>query len=281
MSKKVIFTDRNDSLLDSYLKDIAKYKVLDKDLTNELVLQAQQGDLNARDKVIRANLRFVVSVAKQFQNRGVPLMDLVSSGNEGLIKAISLFDPTKGVVFLSYAVWWIRQSIFKSIYWQGKIIRLPMSQQNLVNSIASASEKFLKEHNRNPNSVEISEMTGIPIEQIDFLSQFSNKLVFIDDFIGGDEENNQVCDVIPDNGPSLDDILNKKYINEELDKILNKLPIREQDLLRMYFGIGLPKVSSSTIASMYGVCHERIRQLRETALAKIRKKYKASLTNML
>ena len=187
MPKKVIFTDRSNSLLASYLKDISKYKILDPDEIVKLVKSAQEGDSIAKEKVVQSNLRFVVTIAKQFQNRGIPLMDLISSGNEGLIKAIDKFDVTRGVTFLSYAVWWIRQSIYNSIYWQAREIRLPMSQQLLVISILDATNKFLQTNCRNPSSEEISEITGIPRDQIDYLSQFSNKLVSVDDFIGGDE----------------------------------------------------------------------------------------------
>lgn len=219
MPKKVIFTDRSNSLLASYLKDISKYKILDPDEIVKLVKSAQEGDSIAKEKVVQSNLRFVVTIAKQFQNRGIPLMDLISSGNEGLIKAIDKFDVTRGVTFLSYAVWWIRQSIYNSIYWQAREIRLPMSQQLLVISILDATNKFLQTNCRNPSSEEISEITGIPRDQIDYLSQFSNKLVSVDDFIGGDEENSQVCDIIPDGEPLLDEQVNKSYVTKELESL--------------------------------------------------------------
>ena len=191
MIKKIIFTDRSDSLLNSYLRDISKYKILEYSEINELIKKAQEGDEKAREKVVNSNLRFVVTVAKQFQNRGLPLMDLISSGNEGLMKAVDKFDVERGVTFLSYAIWWIKQSIYNSIYWQAKEIRLPMSQQLLVNAITDCIDKFLKEYHRQPSPIEISELTEIPVEQIDFLAQYSNKLVSVDEFIGGDEENSQ------------------------------------------------------------------------------------------
>ena len=212
MIKKVIYTDRTNALLNSYLREINRYKILDFSETYDLIKKAQQGDGKAREKVINANLRFVVTVAKQFQNRGIPLMDLIQAGNIGLANSIDKFNLTTGYAFLSYAIWWIKQSIFKSIYWESREIRLPMSQQVLVNSISDAIDKFLKDNNRNPSSEEISELTGIPVEQIDFLSQFSNKLVSVDDFIGGDEDNNQVCDIIPDGEPPLEDIIDKEFM---------------------------------------------------------------------
>jgi RNA polymerase primary sigma factor len=281
MIKKVIFTDRSDSLLTAYLRDISRYKILECSEINELIEKAQQGDKIAREKVVNANLRFVVTVAKQFQNRGLPLMDLISSGNEGLMKAVDKFDTKRGVTFLSYAIWWIRQSIYNSIYWQAKEIRLPMSQQLLVNTITDCIDKFLKEHHRNPSSIEISEITEIPVEQIDFLSQFSNKLVSVDDFIGGDEENSQVCDVIPGDEEPLEDVVNKQYVTDEIKGMLSRLTIREHDLLCMYFGIGMPKVNAKVIADMYGVGNERIRQMKEAALAKLKKRFSNKLKTLI
>lgn len=281
MNKKIIFTDRSDSLLTSYLKDISRYPILDSDEIIRLIGEAQKGDDIAREKIIKSNLRFVVTIAKQFQNRGIPLMDLISSGNEGLMKAIDKFDPTKGVTFLSYAVWWIRQSIYNSIYWQAREIRLPMSQQLLVISILDATNKFLQSHDRNPSSEELSEITDIPREQIDYLTQFSNKLVSVDDFIGGDEENSQVCDIIPDGEELLDEQVNKSYVTKELENLLSKLTIREHDLLCMLFGIGMTPVNPKIIADMYGVGGERIRQMKEGALAKLRRRFSNQLKNLL
>lgn len=281
MNKKIIFTDRSDSLLTSYLKDISRYPILDSDEIIRLIGEAQKGDDIAREKIIKSNLRFVVTIAKQFQNRGIPLMDLISSGNEGLMKAIDKFDPTRGVTFLSYAVWWIRQSIYNSIYWQAREIRLPMSQQLLVISILDATNKFLQSHDRNPSSKELSEITDIPREQIDYLAQFSNKLVSVDDFIGGDEENSQVCDIIPDGEELLDEQVNKSYVTKELENLLSKLTIREHDLLCMLFGIGMTPVNPKIIADMYGVGGERIRQMKEGALAKLRRRFSNQLKNLL
>ena len=281
MIKKVIFTDRSDSLLNAYLRDISRYKILEYSEINELIKKAQAGDNEAREKVVTSNLRFVVTVAKQFQGRGLPLMDLISSGSEGLMKAVDKFDTERGVTFLSYAIWWIRQSIYNSIYWQSRQIRLPMSQQLLVNSITDCIDKFLKEYHRNPSSVEISEITEIPVEQIDFLAQYSNKLVSVDDFIGGDEDNSQVCDIIPDNAPSMEDNINKSYVTNELEKMLDQLTVREHDLICMYFGIGMPSVNPKVISDMYGVGGERIRQMKEAALGKIRRKFGNKLKELL
>ena len=281
MNKKIIFTDHSNELLTSYLKDISRYKILSQDEITCLIEKAQKGDELAKNKVIQANLRFVVTIAKQFQNRGIPLMDLISSGNIGLVKAVDKFDITKGTTFLSYAVWWIRQCIYNSIYWQSREIRLPMSQQLILINIIDATNKFYQINCRMPSSEELSELINTSVEQIDYLSQFFNSSVSVDDFIGGDEENNQMCDVIPDGEPSLDDIVNKDFLKTELQRILKDLTIREHDLLCMYFGIGMPVVHKTIIADMYGIGLERVRQIKEGALTKLRKKYGEKLKQMI
>lgn len=281
MEKKIIFTDHSDELLVSYLKDISKYKVLESDEIAKLITLVKTGDEKAREQLINANLRFVVTIAKQFQGRGVSLMDLISSGNIGLIKAINLFDSTRGVPFVSYAVWWIKQEIFHTIYWQGKEIRLPISQQMLVIKILETTSNFIKEQGRNPSPEEISELTDIPLEQINFLSQYSNKLVSVDDYIGGDEDNSQVCDVIPDDSPDIDKELDKDYLNNELQKIISKLPVREHDVICMLFGIGMPAVNQQIVSEMFGVGGERIRQIKEKALDRLHRVYGKKLQALL
>lgn len=281
MQSKVIFTDNKDPLLVTYLRDISKYKILDSSEINELIIEAQKGNDAARNKIVNSNLRFVVTIAKQFQHRGVPLMDLIEAGNLGLIYSVDKFNVDKGFTFLSYAVWWIKQFIYKSIYWTSKVVRLPMSQQLLVNSITSTIESFIKEHHRNPSPMEISELTNIPLDQVDFLAQFSSKVVSVDDYIGGDEENNQICDIIPDNNVPLDDLLNHEYLSKELEKILGELSIREHDLLCMLFGIGIPPVNQKVIANMFGVGRERIRQMKEGALDKLRRRFSSKIQNIL
>ena len=281
MSKKVIFTDYKDDLLNSYLKDISKYKVLDTSEVAILISRAQQGDEAARNKVITSNLRFVVTIAKQYQNRGVPLMDLIAAGTEGLIKSVDKFDVTRGTVFLTYAGWWIKQFIYNTIYAHGEEIRLPISQRLIVIKILDATNKFLQTHSRNPSVEELVELTGVDAAQIDFLSQYSNKLLSIDDFIGGDEEGNQLCDVIPDEEAPMDDQINRKFVLSDLDNMLDTLSNREQDLLRMYFGIGMDPVDSKTISEMFGVGKERIRQMKETALRRLKKKFYHQLKGLV
>lgn len=280
MNKTVIYTDTSDELLNSYLKEISKYKILDSSEVAILISRAQQGDEKAREQVITSNLRFVVTIAKKYQNRGVSLMDLISSGVEGLIKSISKFDPSKGTVFLTYAGWWIKQCIYNTIYAHGDLIRLPISQRLLVIKILDTTNEYVQKYSRNPSAEELSELTGIEVSQINYLSQFSNKILSVDDYIG-DGEGNQLCDVIPDNEPLLDDQINKKLVLSNLDKMLDVLPNREHDLIRMYFGIGMNPVDPDYIADMYGVGRERIRQMKESALGKLKKKFSKQLKGLL
>jgi RNA polymerase primary sigma factor len=280
MAKKVIFTDYKDELLNSYLKDIAKYKVLDSSEVAILISKAQAGDEKAREKVITSNLRFVVTIAKQFQNRGVPLMDLISAGTEGLIKSVDKFDVTRGTVFLTYAGWWIKQGIFNTIYAHSSNIRLPISQRLLLIKILDATNTYSQQYSRMPSVEELAEITGIDSSEITFLSQFSNKLLSVDDYVG-DEEGNQLGDIIPDNEPLIDDQINKKLVLDNLDEMLDTLTDREHDLIRMLFGIDMEPVESSTVADMYGVGKERIRQMKESALDKLRKKFSNQLNGLI
>ena len=280
MNKPVIYTDTNDELLNSYLKEISKYKILDSSEVAILISKAQQGDEKARDKVITSNLRFVVTIAKRYQNRGISLMDLISAGVEGLIKSISKYDPDKGTVFLTYAGWWIKQCIYNTIYSHGDLIRLPISQRLLVIKILDTTNEYVQKYSRNPSAEELSELTGIEVSQINYLSQFSNKILSVDDYIG-DGEGNQLCDVIPDNEPLLDDQINKKLVLSNLDKMLNVLSDREHDLIRMYFGIGMDPVDPDYISNMFGVGRERIRQMKESALGKLKKKFTKQLKGLL
>ena len=280
MNKPVIYTDTNDELLNSYLKEISKYKILDSSEVAILISKAQQGDEKARDKIITSNLRFVVTIAKRYQNRGISLMDLISAGVEGLIKSISKYDPDKGTVFLTYAGWWIKQCIYNTIYSHGDLIRLPISQRLLVIKILDTTNEYVQKHSRNPSAEELSELTGIDVSQINYLSQFSNKILSVDDYIG-DGEGNQLCDIIPDNEPLLDDQINKKLVLSNLNKMLNILSDREHDLIRMYFGIGMDPIDPDYISTMFGVGRERIRQMKESALSKLKKKFYKQLKGLL
>lgn len=281
MSKPIIFTDHTDPVLTAYLKEISKFPIYPANEIVKFIEKAQNGDLEARDIVVRSNLRFVVTIAKQWQGRGVPLMDLISEGNNGLLYAIEKFDINRGTPFISYAVHWIKQYIYQAIYWTGREIRLPVSQQVKIIQLLKAEANFAKSNLRNPSPSELSEITGIDEEDINFLSQFSNKLISVDDFLGGDSENNQVCDVIPDREPLLDETINKEYLYEQLEKILSKLSIREHDIICLFFGLGREPLENKVIGDLFGVGTERIRQIKENALKKLRNKYGDQIKQLL
>ena len=281
MSKPIIFTDHTDPVLTAYLKEISKFPIYPANEIVKFIEKAQNGDLEARDIVVRSNLRFVVTIAKQWQGRGVPLMDLISEGNNGLLYAIEKFDINRGTPFISYAVHWIKQYIYQAIYWTGREIRLPVSQQVKIIQLLKAEADFAKSNLRNPSPSELSEITGIDEEDINFLSQFSNKLISVDDFLGGDSENTQVCDVIPDREPLLDETINKEYLYEQLEKILSKLSIREHDIICLFFGLGREPLENKVIGDLFGVGTERIRQIKENALKKLRNKYGDQIKQLL
>lgn len=281
MSKPIIFTDHTDPILTAYLKEISKFPIYPANEIIKFIEKAQNGDLEARDIVVRSNLRFVVTIAKQWQGRGVPLMDLISEGNNGLLYAIGKFDINRGTPFISYAVHWIKQYIYQAIYWNGREIRLPVSQQVKIIQLLKAEADFAKSNLRNPSPSELSEITGIDEEDIHFLSQFSNKLISVDDFLGGDPENNQVCDVIPDREPLLDETINKEYLYEQLEKILSKLSIREHDIICLLFGLGREPLENKVIGDLFGVGTERIRQIKENALKKLRSRYGDQIKQLL
>jgi RNA polymerase primary sigma factor len=207
-------------------------------------------------------------------------MDLIAAGTEGLIKSVDKFDVNRGTVFLTYAGWWIKQCIYNTIYAYSGDIRLPISQRLLVIKILDATNEYLQKYSHNPSVEELSEITGISTSQINFLSQFSNKSLSLDDFVG-DEEGNQLQDVIPDNSPLLDDQVNKNLVLSNLDDMLDALTDREHDLIRMLFGIGMEAVDSTTVSEMFGVGKERIRQMKEAALDKLKKKFYNQLKGLL
>lgn len=275
------FIDRSDTLISKYFRDVSKYKMLDAETTNDLIVKAQKGDKVAKDKVVCANLRFVVKVAKPFQNKGIPLIDLISAGNCGLIKAIDYFDTNRGVKFLTYAIWWIKQAIYTSIYWQSREIRLPISQQALIIRIVDATNKFIKKNGRNPNTIELHELTDIPTKQIDYLSQFFNKIASFDDFIGGDEEHSQLGDIIPDKSINIENEVNDRMVSTELDNYLSKLTLREHDILLLCYGIGVPQMKVTKIGELFGLGRERVRQIRDKALERLRKRFGSGLIKLL
>lgn len=258
---KQSITNRSGTL-GSYFKDVSKESFIDAEEEVRLAKRIKEGDKDALDKLVKANLRFAISVAKQYQNNGLPLEDLIQEANLGLCKAATLFDETRGFKFISYAVWWIRQYILLALSNHSRNIRIPANQVSVINKINKKISSFEQEHNRRPTSSEISELMDMPKERVEELTQSAIRSVSLDTSIN-DDENSTLLDVIPGEEPIDNSI--------DLTEVLNLLTNREHDVIMLYFGIGVPELPQDEIANLFGLTSERIRQIKETAIKKLRK----------
>lgn len=274
-------TDRQDASLGMYMKDISKESLISLEEEIELAQRIKQGDRLAADKLVRANLRFVISVAKQYQNKGLSLVDLVQEGNLGLIEAAKRFDESRGFKFISYAVWWIRQSIIHAISDQCRTIRVPMNQIVHMNKINKATDKLEQELGRTPSVEELSLETEIASDKINLtLSSISKALSLDTPF--KDEEAGCLLDVIPnENSTGADDSIVQESVSTEIESVLRKLSSREGDILRMSFGLGMIPMTLEEIACRFGLGSERIRQIQHEAIDKIKEKHINSLRSLL
>ena len=255
-----------------YLKDISKIPLLTAEQEKELGKKAKEGDKEAQDKLVVHNLRFVVSVAKQYQNQGLPLEDLISAGHIGLITASQKFDVDRGFKFISYAVWWIRQSILKALYSNSRTIRLPLNQIGSVSKILKAIKDFEQRYERVPTTEELETMVDIPQEKIGKLLEYSKFTTSLDNPIGDDD--GTLEDLIANNDhKKLDETLIQESENFHVTKILNLLKDREHDILRLSLGIGVPAMPMTEISKMFGISGERVRQLKDQALTLLRTTY--------
>ena len=263
-------TNRESEALEKYLSEIGKEELLSSDEEVELAQRIRKGDQDALERLTKANLRFVVSVAKQYQNQGLALPDLINEGNLGLIKAAEKFDETRGFKFISYAVWWIRQSILQAIAEQSRIVRLPLNQVGSMNKINQMLSKFEQENERRPSVNEISEQTDLPEEKIDAALQISGRHVSVDaPFVDG--EDNSLLDVlVNDNAPMADRELVKESLQAEITNALQMLNERERNIIRAFYGIGEPELTLEEIGHKYGLTRERVRQIKEKAIRRLR-----------
>lgn len=267
---KQSITDRSDTALNSYLKDISKYPLLTVEEEKEVATKAATGDKKARDTLIKSNLRFVVSCAKQYQNQGLPLIDLINEGNLGLIKAAAMFDVTRGFRFISYAVWWIRQAILYSLSGQSRIIRLPVNQIHTINKISKATQEFEKKYERTPSYLELEKLTDIQADKIDSIINSNNRIVSVDAPFKSEEEGTLI-DVIQNyNSPKADLNLIKESEDKNIELILNKLSDREHDILIMFFGLGCYQMTLEEIGRKFGITSERVRQIKEKAIRSLK-----------
>ncbi|OFX59265.1 MAG: RNA polymerase subunit sigma, partial [Bacteroidetes bacterium GWB2_41_8] len=236
----------------------------------ELAQRIKKGDQAALEKLTRANLRFVVSVAKQYQNQGLSLPDLINEGNLGLIKAAEKFDETRGFKFISYAVWWIRQSILQALAEQSRIVRLPLNQVGSLNKINKAFSKFEQENERKPSPEELAESLELPAEKVADTLRVSGRHISVDaPFVEG--EDNSLLDVLINNdSPNADRALMMESLAKEIERALATLTERESDIIRMFFGIGCQEMTLEEIGERFGLTRERVRQIKEKAIRRLR-----------
>lgn len=263
-------TNRESEPLDKYLQEIGKEELLSTDEEVELAQRIRKGDHKALERLTKANLRFVVSVAKQYQNQGLSLPDLINEGNLGLIKAAEKFDETRGFKFISYAVWWIRQSILQAIAEQSRIVRLPLNQVGAVNKINREANRFEQEHERRPSTEELAEKIDLPEEKIDDALHVSGHHVSVDaPFVDG--EDNSLLDVlVNDDAPMADRQLVLESLRAEIANALLTLNDRERKVIEAFFGINQPEMTLEEIGTKYGLTRERVRQIKEKAIRRLR-----------
>ena len=263
-------TNRESESLEKYLQEIGKEELLSSDEEVDLAQRIRKGDHKALERLTKANLRFVVSVAKQYQNQGLSLPDLINEGNLGLIKAAEKFDETRGFKFISYAVWWIRQSILQAIAEQSRIVRLPLNQVGSVNKINRMLNKFEQENERRPSLDEISEQTDLPEDKIDEAMLVSGRHVSVDaPFVDG--EDNSLLDVlVNDDSPTADRQLVIESLRAEIADALLMLSERERKVITAFYGIGVPEMTLEEIGNKYGLTRERVRQIKEKAIRRLR-----------
>ena len=263
-------TNRESASLDKYLQEIGKEELITVEEEVELAQRIKKGDQAALEKLTRANLRFVVSVAKQYQNQGLSLPDLINEGNLGLIKAAEKFDETRGFKFISYAVWWIRQSILQALAEQSRIVRLPLNQVGSLNKINKAYSKFEQENERKPSPEELAETLELPAEKVADTLRVSGRHISVDaPFVEG--EDNSLLDVLVNNdSPNADRSLMMESLAREIERSLATLTERESDIIRMFFGIGCQEMTLEEIGERFGLTRERVRQIKEKAIRRLR-----------
>lgn len=261
-------TERN-NIVDGYLRDISRIPMLTAEEETELASRIQCGDESARQELVQANLRFVVSVAKQYQGRGLELCDLINEGNVGLMKAAEKFDPTRGFKFISYAVWWIRQSILQAIAEQGRMIRLPLNQFGMINRIYRTKEEFLQKNEREPTDSELAEFMDITPEKIGEAESISSRHLSFDTPFG-DDGDGTLLDVVPDReSPQADDSLGRESLQSDLKDVMIVLTDRERQILSLAFGLGCQEMTLEEIGERFNLTRERVRQVREKAIRKL------------
>ena len=271
-------TNRETASLDKYLQDIGKEELITADEEVQLAQRVKQGDNIALEKLVKANLRFVVSVAKQYQNQGLSLPDLINEGNLGLIKAAKRFDETRGFKFISYAVWWIRQSILQALAEQSRIIRLPLNQVGSLNKIKKATSKLEQEFERTPSSEEIAEKLEMPDYKINAAKKIATRYISMDAPLTQDEETKFLDVFVSNESPTTDDGLIRESLAREIQRSLSTLSKKERDVVNLYYGIGMPHgLTLEEIGAKFDLTRERVRQIKEKAIRRLKHNSRSKL----
>lgn len=270
-------TNREVAALDKYLSDISKEQLITPEEEVELAQKIKAGDDKALERLVKANLRFVISVAKQYQNQGLSLPDLINEGNVGLIKAAKKFDETRGFKFISYAVWWIRQSILQALAEQSRIVRLPLNQVGTINKIKKEYSRLEQNLQRVPSAAEIADSLDIPDNKIDSAFRMNLKTVSVDAPLPN-EEGNCLLDVLSSNSnPEPDSQLMDESLSQEIERSLSLLTDKEREILKLHFGIGIGySLTLEEIGTKYGLTRERVRQIKEKALRRLRSNFRCN-----
>lgn len=263
-------TNRENASLDKYLQEIGHEELISAEEEVELARRIKTGDRKALEKLTKTNLRFVVSVAKQYQNQGLSLPDLINEGNIGLLKAAEKFDETRGFKFISYAVWWIRQSILQAIAEQGRVVRLPLNQVGSVNRINKVLSKFEQENERRPSVDEIADKTDLPHEKIEDVLKVNTRQVSVDAPMADGDGTSMIDFMQSDSDSSTDEELLKESLRAEIASALSVLNDRERNVIEAFYGINQPECTMEEIGKKYGLTRERVRQIREKAIRRLK-----------
>jgi RNA polymerase primary sigma factor len=272
------FTNRENKSLDKYLNEISKVPMIDAQEEVELARRIREGDQVALEKLVNANLRFVVSVSKQYQNQGLTLGDLINEGNLGLIKAAKRFDETRGFKFISYAVWWIRQSILQALADQSRIVRLPLNKVGSIGRIGNAAAELEQKFEREPTAEEIAEALDIPVIEVENAMRTSGRHLSIDAPLTEGEDNTLLGVLDNNDEPNPDLHLINESLQKEISRVINTLSEKERDVLKYYYGLdGGPAHTLEDISEKVGLTRERVRQIKEKALRRLRKSSKSKI----
>ena len=263
-------TNRESDSLEKYLQEIGREEMVTIDEEIELAQKIKKGDRKALEKLTKANLRFVVSVAKQYQNQGLALNDLIDEGNLGLIKAAQKFDETRGFKFISYAVWWIRQSILQAISEQSRIVRMPLNQVGFQSKLTKAIVNFEQEYERRPSVGELAEILDTDVSKVQEALGTNGKKVSVDAPFQDDDSNCLIDIMTDDSAPGTDNLMEKESLSSDLEAALATLSERERQVLKMLFGIGRNEMTAEEVANKLSLTRERVRQIKERALRRLR-----------